>query len=118
MAQRLCRIEEIGEFGKDLALPHAEGTRYLMLFRRDGRVVAYDNVCPHHGLGLNLAPGRFHFTRDGWLMCAHHGASFDLETGSCVSGPCRGAALKPATVEVRGQEVWLTDPDTAAGGSE
>lgn len=107
MARLLCSLAEIGRYGKDLALADETGTRYLMLFRDGERVVGFHNVCPHQARGLNLAPDRFHFTREGWLMCAHHGASFDLATGRCVEGPCRGAALKPLELEIRDGRVWL-----------
>lgn len=109
MARQLCAVDAIGDHGKDLAIGDGAERRYLMLFRRGDEVVCYDNVCPHQGRGLNLAPDRFYFTRVGWLMCAHHGASFDLDTGACVEGPCRGASLRPAGIEVREGIVWLTD---------
>ncbi len=109
MARRLCSVDEIGPAGHDITLPGETEPRYLMLFRRGPEVVCYDNVCPHQARGLNLAPGRFHFTREGWLMCPHHGASFDLDSGLCVEGPCTGAVLRRATLQVREGEVWLLD---------
>ena len=36
----------------------------------------------------------------GRLVCAAHGASFELERGECVAGPCRGASLTPVRVAV------------------
>ena len=41
---------------------------------------------------------------------AVHGASFELEGGLCVAGPCRGDALRPVAVEVRDGQVWLASP--------
>lgn len=109
MAQRLCDIADIAQSGTEFRVGLDGDIRYLVLFRRDGEILGYDNVCPHQGRPLNLAPDRFLFTRDGWLMCPHHGASFDVATGACVEGPCRGDALTPAALEIRDGEVWLTD---------
>ncbi|HNV79908.1 MAG TPA: Rieske (2Fe-2S) protein, partial [Thermomonas sp.] len=35
------------------------------------------------------------------LVCAAHGASFELANGVCVAGPCRGESLRAVAVEVR-----------------
>jgi nitrite reductase/ring-hydroxylating ferredoxin subunit len=65
----------------------------IILHRREGRVLAWLNVCPHQGRRLDYAPGRF--LRDGdQLICAAHGACFSLANGECVSGPCRGSSLR------------------------
>ena len=109
MSKRLCDIAEIGATGLEVRTGDGADIQYLMLFRRAQTVVGYHNVCPHQGYGLNLAPNRFFFTRDGWLMCAHHGACFDVDTGQCVDGPCRGAVLKPVNLLIRDESVWLDD---------
>ena len=41
------------------------------------------------------------------LVCAVHGASFELRGGECVAGPCRGDALRAVAVEVRDGAVFL-----------
>ena len=40
-------------------------------------------------------------------MCAVHGATFELQEGVCVAGPCKGAALRTIDVEVRDGAVVL-----------
>lgn len=109
-SRRLCNIADVDPHGTEVTVEEAMAKHFLMLFRREDRVVGYHNVCPHQGYGLNVAPGRFHFTPEGWLMCAHHGASFEVDSGRCVEGPCRGAALQPVQLELRGEEIWLVDP--------
>ena len=80
----------------------------VLALRAGARVRVWHNVCPHAGRRLDWAPGRF--LRDGeHLVCAHHGAVFELERGECVSGPCRGQSLAALQVEVRGDEVWIAD---------
>ena len=75
-----------------------DGSPQSLVLRRDGeRVLAWLNVCPHAGRRLDWAPGRF-IVDQGHLVCAAHGASFELEGGRCVAGPCRGASLVPVRV--------------------
>ena len=84
----LCALEAINpDRGKEAFVPGPDGGRWLALFLRDGQVLAYVNACPHQGRALNLAPDRFAFDGEGRLLCPHHGACFDLQTGACVSGP-------------------------------
>ena len=90
---------------EDGGLAEVEGTvdgdaESLILHRDGGRVRAWFNVCPHAGRRLDWAPGQFLKSKDGLLVCAAHGASFELEGGTCVAGPCRGEALRAVAVEV------------------
>ncbi len=79
-----------------------------LILHRDGvEVRAWLNVCPHAGRRLDWAPGKFLKSKDGLLVCAVHGASFELQRGECVAGPCRGDALRPVAVEVRDGKVFL-----------
>lgn len=79
----------------------------LILYRLGDEVRAWLNVCPHAGRRLDWAPGQFLKSKDGHLVCAAHGASFELDRGDCVAGPCRGDALRAVQVQVRDGEVWL-----------
>lgn len=72
----------------------------LVLFRQGGEVRAWLNVCPHAGRRLDWAPGKFLKSKDGLLVCAAHGASFELQRGDCVAGPCRGDSLRAVPVRV------------------
>lgn len=73
----------------------------LVLYREGGEVRAWLNVCPHAGRRLDWSPGQFLKSKDGLLVCAAHGASFELVNGECVAGPCRGEALRVVDVDVR-----------------
>lgn len=72
----------------------------LILHRTGQEVRAWHNVCPHAGRRLEYAPGKFLCDKKH-LICAVHGATFRLEDGQCIAGPCRGAYLRavPVTVE-------------------
>lgn len=79
----------------------------LLLYRQGDAVRAWLNVCPHTGRRLDWAPGQFLKSKDGLLVCAAHGASFELAGGQCVAGPCRGDALRAVPVVIREGAVWL-----------
>jgi nitrite reductase/ring-hydroxylating ferredoxin subunit len=75
-------------------------TESLILLRSGDRVRAWLNICPHAGLRLDWAPGRFLLSKAGQLICAVHGATFELDAGACVFGPCRGQSLRAVPVVV------------------
>lgn len=81
----------------------------LILYRDGQQVRAWLNVCPHAGRRLDWAPGKFLKSREGHLVCAVHGATFELVNGDCIAGPCRGDALRSVAVEVRDGQVVLVD---------
>ena len=80
------------------------------IVRKGDRVYAYQNVCMHVGHPLNWQPDRF-LTEDGTqIICASHGAIYEIETGECVGGPCPGKKLRPVAVEIRDGDVIVTGP--------
>jgi nitrite reductase/ring-hydroxylating ferredoxin subunit len=79
----------------------------LILYRNGEQVRAWLNVCPHAGRRLDWSPGQVLRSKDGLLVCAAHGASFELAGGQCVAGPCRGESLRAVAVEVVDGEVRL-----------
>lgn len=84
-----------------------EGDAESLVVHRDGeRVRAWFNVCPHAGRRLDWAPGQF-LRSQGLLVCAAHGASFELAEGACVAGPCRGESLRAVALDVRDGSVYL-----------
>ena len=110
----LLSLEALADGGFAEAEAVLEGDAESLILYRQGDVVrAWLNVCPHAGRRLDWAPGKFMKSREGLLVCAVHGASFELEGGLCVAGPCRGDALRPVPVDVRDGQVWLA----AATGS-
>ena len=72
----------------------------LILYRDGDDVRAWLNICPHAGRRLDWAAGKFLLSKDGLLVCAAHGASFELREGVCVAGPCRGESLRAVAVSV------------------
>lgn len=79
----------------------------LILLRQGQSVRAWFNLCPHAGRRLDWAPGKFLLSKTGQLVCAAHGATFELQGGQCLAGPCRGQALRAVPVQVRDGMVAL-----------
>lgn len=79
----------------------------LILYRDGDAVRAWLNICPHAGRRLDWAPGRFLQGKDGSLICAAHGASFELDRGDCTAGPCRGQSLRAVPVRIDGDALVL-----------
>jgi len=67
----------------------------------------YVNVCPHKGSWLNFGDGSF-FSRDrAFLRCGRHGALFEIESGLCIAGDCKGDSLEPVAVTVIGGDLCI-----------
>ena len=104
----LATLESIEDGGFAEAEAEIDGSPESLILHRDGQAVrAWLNVCPHAGRRLDWAPGQFLNSKDGLLVCAVHGASFELQRGECVAGPCRGDCLKAVAVEVSDGAVLL-----------
>lgn len=85
-----------------------EGERQSLILHHDGeRVRAWRNLCPHAGRRLDWAPGKFLRSPEGLLVCAVHGASFELVDGVCTAGPCRGQPLQAVPVSICDGQVRL-----------
>ena len=102
---RIDQIEDGGFFEIEACL---DGDDESLILHRDGNSVrAWLNVCPHAGRRLDWSPGRFLKDKQGHLVCAVHGATFELAAGECIAGPCRGALLKAVPVDVIEGDVRL-----------
>lgn len=111
-ANTLMRLEALPPDSLHEVEALLDGDAESLLLYRDagGDVRAFLNVCPHAGRRLDWAPGKFLRAKDGLLVCAAHGASFDLGSGECMAGPCRGERL-------RGVDVHCVDGDVRLGAT-
>ena len=94
----VCGSADLAEGGDGVRFEWAgagEGGCALQAFvvRYDGRARAFVNRCAHVAMELDWLPGRFFDDAGLYLVCATHGALYEPDTGRCVAGPCRGAAL-------------------------
>ncbi len=80
----------------------------VLVVRRGERIDAYVNICPHVALPLDFQPGRFLDESGAYILCANHGALFRIDDGECVAGPCPGARLRRAHVDVHQGIITIT----------
>ena len=80
---------------------------------RQGRAFyAWRNSCPHIG-GTPMAWRKDAFlnaARDR-IVCAAHGALFDIASGRCDLGPCLGQSLTPLRVVLAGDDAIYLEVD-------
>lgn len=114
----LLRLDVLAADGLHEIEAMVEGDAESLILHRDGAsgVRAWLNVCPHAGRRLDWSPGQFLRGKDGLLVCAVHGASFDLGSGLCVAGPCRGESLREVAVHCVDGEVRLGPAPVSTAG--
>ncbi len=88
--------------------PAPGGFTGLFAIRRGEQVFVYVNSCPHVGLPLEMQPDRFLDRKGERIICAAHGARFQVEDGLCVSGPCMGDALEAVPARVVDGQVLVS----------
>jgi nitrite reductase/ring-hydroxylating ferredoxin subunit len=93
-------IADIPDGGSKAYSPAKGAFTGLFAVRRGDEVRVYVNSCPHIGAPLDWAPGRF-LSADGTrIICALHGAEFEIDDGLCTSGPCLGDRLDPVVIQI------------------
>jgi nitrite reductase/ring-hydroxylating ferredoxin subunit len=70
----------------------------VLILRWGQNFYGYVNRCPHQKSPLNFERDQFFDPDRRFLMCGKHGALFDITTGICVDGSCRGEALERISV--------------------
>ena len=110
---RLCRFDDLADPGcREFRIGEGDWPFRGFVVRRGEQVFAYQNYCVHAGHPLNWKPDEF-LTADGkQLICASHGAVYDIASGACTGGPCRGKSLRTVAVEIRDGDVWVSGPDS------
>ena len=92
----LSEVEEGGVFGTHL------GDEPIALCRIDGKVYAFDDVCPHAYALLSQG-----FVEGNEIECPLHGARFEIATGKCVAPPA-DQDLKMHEVRIDGDDIYVS----------
>ncbi|WP_456640515.1 Rieske (2Fe-2S) protein [Bradyrhizobium sp. USDA 10063] len=80
----------------------------IVVVRWGKRVFGYLNKCPHDGVNLDWERNQFLDPNGMRLMCGKHGTTFELSTGRCLEGPCKGSGLIPITLTVLDGDICVT----------
>ena len=94
------RVGLTGEFTEESLTARTVAGREIVIVRHGGRWYAVPDRCTHARYPLHDGS-----LEDGKLVCCHHGARFDLETGRPTL-----PALKPLArfaVEIEGEDVYV-----------
>jgi len=104
----LCQFEELADgAARGFSIKVESEPLAIILVRQGREVFAYQNSCPHTGVNLEWLPDEFMDDTSQYLVCATHGALFQIEDGECVAGPCHGESLKKLPVMINDDSVIL-----------
>jgi nitrite reductase/ring-hydroxylating ferredoxin subunit len=97
----LCRLDQLADGEARGFGPFGAAREKVIVVRKGDGVLAWWDACPHYG-GTPMA-----WRTDAYLnaagdriVCASHGAEFDIETGYCRLGAALGQTLRPAPVQI------------------
>ena len=92
---RLCQLDDLPQHGARGFDPKASGRDTVFVVRRGSELRAWVNACPHYGTPLAWRKDTYLNAAGDRIVCAAHGALFELDGGVCTLGPCLGDALTP-----------------------
>ena len=106
----LCRLGDVPDGGARGFDPGRTGQDTMFVVRRGEQVHGWRDACPHHG-GTPMA-----WRKDAYLnaardriVCAAHGAQFDVATGVCTLGPCLGQRLRAVALVVSDNDIHIRE---------
>lgn len=107
---RLCHDNDLPEGDSRGFDPWSQGRDTVLVVRQGERVYAYLDACPHHNTPMAWRKDRYLNASGDRIVCAAHGALFDIPTGRCTLGPCLGDVLTPVPLEQQTNgEVHIAD---------
>lgn len=103
------KLDELGDPGcRAFQIGGGDWPLHGFVVRQGEAVYAYENYCVHVGHPLNWMPDAF-LTKDRRsIICASHGAMYEIDTGLCFAGPCTGKSLRRVAVALRDGTIYVT----------
>lgn len=107
---RICSLEEMSDLqGAAFETKTSMGARQIFVVRKGRQFFGYVNSCPHTGAPLNIVPGGFLSYDKKHILCSTHGALFEIDSGYCVSGPCKNDSLVPVSLEKKNGYLFVDE---------
>lgn len=101
MTTTLCSTSDIPDPGsKAFQLKQKRSNLDIFIVHKDGQFHGFINRCPHSGVNLEWQEDQFLDRDQAFIQCSTHDALFEIETGHCIHGPCKGDNLTPVNVEI------------------
>jgi nitrite reductase/ring-hydroxylating ferredoxin subunit len=98
---KLGPLDQIAEGGaRNYVLQLRAGRFHGFVVRRGEAVFGYVDRCPHMSVPLAQRLDDYLTPAATLIACSWHGALFEIDTGTCVGGPCVGARLTQWPVAV------------------
>ena len=117
-AGKSADVPELGRLVVDV------GQRTIGIFRVDGKLYAYDNVCPHQGGPVcqgkimpkvrenidanNQAHGMTYDRAEMHIVCAWHGSEFLIKTGGHATATEIGLTLTAVDVQEQNGVIYVS----------
>ena len=114
IAYAICAMSDIPSQrarGFQLEIVNEDGTKKpwpIFVVRWGKQVFGYVNKCPHDGVNLDWERNQFLDPNGIRIICGKHGALFELGTGMCVDGPCKGRSLQPIALSILDGDICVT----------
>ena len=107
---KLCALEDIADNDAFGMVACIEGKqRNIFVVWRGDAAYAYINWCPHAQLLLDQVPGKFFEPEHKYIRCGMHAATFQVEDGLCIQGPCEGESLKSIKIEIQDGAIYMAE---------
>jgi nitrite reductase/ring-hydroxylating ferredoxin subunit len=104
----LCHIDDISNPGSRGFDPTVNGTDSLFIVREKDSVFAYKDVCPHYGVTtLPWKKDQYLNSQKSAIVCSSHGAKFNIQSGLCTAGPCKGETLESLPTKVKDGYIFV-----------
>ena len=114
IAYAICSINDIPSrraLGFQLMIVDEDGAKRpwpIIVVRWGKQVFGYVNECPHDKVNLDWERNQFLDPNGFRIMCGKHGSLFEIGTGTCVDGPCKGESLTPVVLTLLDDDICVT----------
>jgi len=105
---KLLSYDELQDPGsKGLVIETKDSQLNLFIIKKDNQIFVYENSCPHTSGPLDWMPDSFLDEDSNYIMCANHGALFQINDGLCVYGPCKKQGLLALPFTIDNDDIYL-----------
>jgi nitrite reductase/ring-hydroxylating ferredoxin subunit len=114
IAYAICSINDIPSrraMGFSLMIVDEDGAKRpwpIIVVRWGKQVFGYLNQCPHDKVNLDWERNQFLDPNGFRIMCGKHGSLFEIGTGTCLDGPCKGESLTPVALALLDDDICVT----------
>ncbi len=103
---KLCALSDLHN---DTSKEFIVAEKSIFVVKKEGKVFAYHNNCPHLSVRLEYRDNDFLDSEKQFIICSNHGALFHIEDGYCVFGPCQGRSLKKLSLKIDEGYLYLLE---------